>query len=153
HHGFVFRRGDLRRPRDRAVFRQHRDGQGLPGADGRDAALRGADLVDELPGRRHLRADRSTGEGGLMAATLATPTSLPVRSVRNVSRGFWWEAWSRLRLNKAAMAGLVFILILVAMAILAPLLTPYSYADGNLLAGTQGPSREHLLGTDQLGRD
>ncbi|HEY7032374.1 MAG TPA: ABC transporter permease [Thermomicrobiales bacterium] len=88
-----------------------------------------------------------------MAATLTTATSLPARRVRNVSRGFWWEAWSRLRLNKAAMAGLVFILILVAMAILAPLLTPYDYAEGNLLEGTQPPSREHLLGTDQLGRD
>jgi ABC-type dipeptide/oligopeptide/nickel transport system permease subunit len=89
----------------------------------------------------------------MAATTLTTTAGQPVRRARNVDRGFWWEAWSRLRLNKAAMAGLVVILILIALAILAPLLTPYDYGNGNLLAGTQGPSRDHLLGTDQLGRD
>ena len=51
------------------------------------------------------------------------------------------------------MAGLVVILLLVTLAILAPLLSPYDYADGNLLTGAQGPSRDHILGTDELGRD
>jgi ABC-type dipeptide/oligopeptide/nickel transport system permease subunit len=51
------------------------------------------------------------------------------------------------------MAGLVVIGILVVLAVFAPLLTPYHYADGNLLEGSQGPSRDHLLGTDELGRD
>jgi len=88
-----------------------------------------------------------------MAATVATGVGLPARRVRNVGRGFWGEAWIRLRFNRAAMVGLAFILVLIALAILAPLLTPYHYADGDLLAGTQGPSRVHLLGTDQLGRD
>jgi ABC-type dipeptide/oligopeptide/nickel transport system permease subunit len=51
------------------------------------------------------------------------------------------------------MAGLVVIGVLVVLAVCAPLLTPYHYADGNLLEGSQGPSRDHLLGTDELGRD
>ncbi|MEA2596520.1 MAG: oligopeptide transport system permease protein [Thermomicrobiales bacterium] len=88
-----------------------------------------------------------------MAATLATGVGLPARRIRHEARGFWLEAWSRLRLNRAAMAGLFAILVLIALAILAPLLTPYDYADGDLLTGTQGPSRDHLLGTDELGRD
>jgi oligopeptide transport system permease protein len=89
----------------------------------------------------------------MAATTLAGNVGLSARRVRAEGRGFWHDAWSRLRLNKAAMAGLAIILVLVVLAILAPLLTPYNYGDGNLLAGTQGPSRDHLLGTDQLGRD
>jgi ABC-type dipeptide/oligopeptide/nickel transport system permease subunit len=85
--------------------------------------------------------------------TLAAPTRQTKRRVRNQSRGFWGEAWIRLRFNKAAMAGLIIIMVLIALAILAPLLTPYDYADGNLMQATQGPSRDHILGTDELGRD
>src|SRR5215207_10566800 len=88
-----------------------------------------------------------------MAATVASGVGIKTRRVNTVGRGFWFEAWSRLRLNRAAMAGLIVIGVLVVLAILAPLLTPYHYADGNLLAGSQGPSRSHLLGTDELGRD
>ncbi len=88
-----------------------------------------------------------------MAATVASGVGIKTRRVNTVGRGFWFEAWSRLRLNRAAMAGLTVIGVLVVLAILAPLLTPYHYADGNLLAGSQGPSRSHLLGTDELGRD
>ncbi len=87
-------------------------------------------------------------------ATTATPgIGRPARRVKEVGRGFWREAWSRLRLNHAAMAGLTVIGVLVVLAVFAPLLTPYHYADGNLLEGSQGPSRDHLLGTDELGRD
>ena len=108
-------------------------------------ALRGADLVDELPRRRHLCGDRPTGEGELMAApTLASGVGLPVRRARSEERGFWRDAWGRLRLNKAAMAGLVVILLLITLAILAPLLSPYDYADGNLLHRRPGTeSRPH----------
>lgn len=68
-------------------------------------------------------------------------------------RGFWREAWARLRLNRAAMISLALILLLLVLAVLAPLLAPYSYADGNLLRSSEGPSRDYLLGTDEVGRD
>lgn len=89
----------------------------------------------------------------MMETTLAPASSRAARTAQTRVRGFWGEAWNRLRLNKAAMSGLIIILALVALAILAPVLTPYDYANGNLLAATQGPSRDHLLGTDELGRD
>jgi ABC-type dipeptide/oligopeptide/nickel transport system permease subunit len=88
-----------------------------------------------------------------MAATATPSIGRPARRIKAVGRGFWREAWSRLRLNRAAMAGLTVIGVLVVLAVFAPSLTPYDYADGNLLAGSQGPSRDHLLGTDELGRD
>jgi ABC-type dipeptide/oligopeptide/nickel transport system permease subunit len=86
-----------------------------------------------------------------MATLEATPVVMasPVRR----SYGFWADAWRRLRLNRAAMAGLVGIILFVALALLAPLIAPYNYGDGNLLHATELPSAHHLLGTDSVGRD
>jgi ABC-type dipeptide/oligopeptide/nickel transport system permease subunit len=51
------------------------------------------------------------------------------------------------------MISLAVVIVLVLLAILAPLLAPFSYADGDLLHIAQGPTRQHLLGTDEVGRD
>ncbi|HET8523554.1 MAG TPA: ABC transporter permease [Thermomicrobiales bacterium] len=72
---------------------------------------------------------------------------------RGPARSFWHDAWDRLRLNKAAMISLAVVVVLALLAILAPLLAPFNYADGDLLHIAQGPTREHLLGTDEVGRD
>lgn len=45
------------------------------------------------------------------------------------------------------------IVLFVLAAIFAPLLTPYEPEKQSLLDKLQGPSAEHLLGTDNLGRD
>ena len=50
------------------------------------------------------------------------------------------------------MAGLVIVVIFATLAILAPVIAPYDYDDGDLLASSQGPSSEHWMGTDELGR-
>lgn len=42
---------------------------------------------------------------------------------------------------------------LVALAVLGPLLAPYPPAQTDILAASQGPTAQHLLGTDALGRD
>ncbi|MGB5325734.1 MAG: ABC transporter permease, partial [Pseudomonadales bacterium] len=55
--------------------------------------------------------------------------------------------------NRLATAGLLFLLLLVALDMLAPLLTPYSYAQQNLALGATPPSAAHWLGTDIHGRD
>jgi peptide/nickel transport system permease protein len=49
--------------------------------------------------------------------------------------------------------GLVVILLVVFVAIFAPLIAPYDPYDQNLSATLQQPSAAHLLGTDSLGRD
>ena len=53
----------------------------------------------------------------------------------------------------ALMAGLVILGIIVVMAAAAPLITSYNPIAQNLNASLLGPSAQHLLGTDQLGRD
>ncbi len=45
------------------------------------------------------------------------------------------------------------LLVFVAAAVFAPLLSPYSYEEQKLEEGLSGPSAEHLLGQDKLGRD
>ena len=49
--------------------------------------------------------------------------------------------------------GLVIILVLILTAIFASLIAPYNPYKQNLDQGLLQPSREHLLGTDALGRD
>lgn len=63
------------------------------------------------------------------------------------------EIWHRFKKNKAAMASLIFLVILILAVIFAPLLTKYNYSDQNLKETFQGPSAEHWFGTDNMGRD
>jgi peptide/nickel transport system permease protein len=49
--------------------------------------------------------------------------------------------------------GTVVIVLLVLTAILAPVIAPYDPFEQNLRATLRQPSWEHLLGTDELGRD
>ena len=65
----------------------------------------------------------------------------------------WQDALRRLIQNRAAMIGGITILILIILAIFAPLIAPSSYSYQNLDIGASPPSVEHLLGTDVLGRD
>ena len=49
--------------------------------------------------------------------------------------------------------GGIYVLLLIVLAIFTPLIAPYDYAYQDLNLGPSGPSAEHLLGTDTLGRD
>jgi oligopeptide transport system permease protein len=68
-------------------------------------------------------------------------------------RSLTQDAWARLLKNKMAMAGLIFIIFLVVVALLTPWLAPYGYQEQNLELGVSPPSGEHWLGTDIYGRD
>ncbi|MGM0421344.1 MAG: ABC transporter permease, partial [Bacillota bacterium] len=65
----------------------------------------------------------------------------------------WAEVWRRLKMNKTAMLGLGIILILIVTAIFAPWIAPYPPNQPNVIDRLQGPSWQHLLGTDNFGRD
>lgn len=68
-------------------------------------------------------------------------------------RTLWGDVWFRLRRNRPAMAGVVIIILMYFTAIFAPLIAPYEYDQIDLLNVETFPSLEHLMGTDELGRD
>jgi peptide/nickel transport system permease protein len=71
--------------------------------------------------------------------------------------GLWRDAFRKLLRNPGAIVGFVLVGLFVGTAIFAPWFAPYDPLDQDLslLADgcCPGPSREHLLGVDQVGRD
>jgi len=65
----------------------------------------------------------------------------------------WYEAGRRLLKSRIGVLGIVFIGILLFVAIFAPLLAPHDPLEQNIMTRYQAPSSEHLLGTDEMGRD
>ncbi len=63
------------------------------------------------------------------------------------------DVWRRFRRNRLAMVGLGFIVLLVLVAIFAPLVAPYGITERTSGSARQGPSLDHLFGTDNIGRD
>jgi peptide/nickel transport system permease protein len=61
--------------------------------------------------------------------------------------------WRRFKRHKLAMVGLYFLIIMYAIAILAPHIVPQSYRTTDLPNRLKGMSKDHLMGTDHLGRD
>lgn len=51
------------------------------------------------------------------------------------------------------MLGLIIIVCVVAMAVLAETIAPYDWRAQDVLSRFEGPSAQHLFGTDELGRD
>jgi ABC-type dipeptide/oligopeptide/nickel transport system permease subunit len=69
------------------------------------------------------------------------------------SLGRFWLGMTRLSESRIALIGLVIFLTVTAVAILAPLLATHDPIEGDYLNLNAPSSREHLLGTDNLGRD
>ena len=63
------------------------------------------------------------------------------------------DIWRRLRKNPLAMFGLFIVALLIFFAITADIIAPFKYYEQDLMASFQTPSREHLFGTDEFGRD
>lgn len=74
---------------------------------------------------------------------MAVSTSEEIISLRDESdrhsRGFWIDAWRRLRRNHLAIIGGVIIIINVLMAIFADFIAPYSFREQNHLAFRSAP--------------
>lgn len=69
------------------------------------------------------------------------------------SLSYWKDAWRRLKKNKLAMTGLVFLVLLAVMAIFGPIFSPHSVTEQDLPNQNLAPSAEHWFGTDEAGRD
>jgi oligopeptide transport system permease protein len=91
-----------------------------------------------------------------------TQISLAPGSLRNAAlmeravkgRSLWDDARRRLLRNRAAVASMIVLGVLVLVALIGPFFVPYAYDEINKSDVWVGPlSGSHLIGTDSLGRD
>lgn len=71
------------------------------------------------------------------------------------SRSLAQETWRRLLKNKGAIVGMIFLIVLILSAILSGFIFDYDtqVIGQNISERLQGPSAQHIFGTDELGRD
>jgi ABC-type dipeptide/oligopeptide/nickel transport system permease subunit len=75
-------------------------------------------------------------------------------SAISVPRGFWYTTWRRLWRSSSGRIGVVMVAIVLLITFVPPIVDPYDASiDSDLSSRLQGPSAQHLFGTDKLGRD
>ncbi|MFM7749599.1 MAG: ABC transporter permease [Opitutaceae bacterium] len=82
------------------------------------------------------------------ASVASAPAAAPEQG-----SSLWHDAWLRLRKNRLAVAGLVFLVFVAVTCLLGPLFSAYGYEEQRLDLGASPPGARHWLGTDTLGRD
>lgn len=92
-------------------------------------------------------------EGGVIVAELARNQTPTIRQEKEESVSLWKEGWRSFKKNKVALVGMGIVVFFILLAIFAPLLAPYGINDQNLSLRLQAPSKDHLFGTDDFGRD
>ena len=92
--------------------------------------------------------DQANGRG--LRAWLAAPVpSSPFQARMQQLSLKWW----RLRANPAALFGLAIIVLIMLVALFAPLIATHDIYAQDLTQRLQRPSAAHWFGTDELGRD
>jgi len=82
------------------------------------------------------------------------PKDLDIKKIEPAKRKSQWaEVWKRLIKNKAAIAGMIVILILLLTAIFADFIAPYGYETQFLDNTRTAPNADNWFGTDNFGRD
>jgi glutathione transport system permease protein len=85
----------------------------------------------------------------MSSAALSSPSKPAAERIRTP----WSEFWRKFRRQKLAVASAMFLLLLVALAILAPWIAPFDPAAPDYEHVLEGPSWLHWAGTDDYGRD
>jgi glutathione transport system permease protein len=88
------------------------------------------------------------------AAQVAAATVAPTAGNASTVRTPWREFWRKFKKQHVAVAALVFVVLLVAVAVLAPVIVPFdaeNFFDYDRI--NDGPSAMHWFGVDPLGRD
>ena len=87
---------------------------------------------------------------------LLAQTTAPERPPLAVRHESWRRGWYRFSRNPTAVAGLAITILVILIALLAPVIAPFPASAGtyvNFAAMLQPPSWPHILGTDNAGRD
>ena len=88
-----------------------------------------------------------------MKEAASPPAGLQAAGESRRYRSQWSDAAVRFARNRIAMLGLCIILLMVAGAVLAPLIDRHDPTFQEYTAIREGPSWDHWFGTDALGRD
>ena len=65
----------------------------------------------------------------------------------------WSDAWRRLRRNRLALVATIYLVLLVGVALVSAVWTPYRMSAIGVTETYAPPNAAHLLGADELGRD
>ena len=68
----------------------------------------------------------------------------------------WIQNWYKFAAGKVSVLGLAIVLLIVLLAIFAPVIAPYPEDAGPVVKfeeSSQPPNAQHLMGTDTMGRD
>jgi ABC-type dipeptide/oligopeptide/nickel transport system permease subunit len=84
-------------------------------------------------------------------ATVVATRAIEIEMPEQAS--LWSDAWRRLRRNRLALIGTIYLVFLVAVALVSLVWTPYRMSAIGIAPTYQGPTAAHLLGVDSLGRD
>jgi peptide/nickel transport system permease protein len=87
------------------------------------------------------------------ASQTASSSALAAFERQRKARSVWRVMWGRLYRDRMAMVGLFIIAFMILMALLASVISPQDPIAMTLDDQFQAPSRHHLLGTDDFGRD
>lgn len=88
------------------------------------------------------------------AKTANNPDSTALNKKTEVIESPWRMAFKRLRRNRLAMAGLIFLIAMLLFCFIGPLFSPYRDITAvDMTITKKAPSALHLLGTDENGRD
>lgn len=86
-------------------------------------------------------------------AVEASKAQVPGPDGKNRASSYWAVSWNIFKRNKLGVFCLIVVVLLVLVAIFAPLIAPYDPYAQELTNMLQAPSAEHLFGTDEYGRD
>ena len=87
---------------------------------------------------------------------LLEPVTQSERDLDEIDRpsiSYWGNCWLRLKKDKLAMFGLGVIVVITLLAVIVPLVSPYSYDQTDFAHMLEWPSLAHPFGTDKMGRD
>lgn len=97
--------------------------------------------------------DKKVQEAERIATESAAAIASEKAGSKKRAQSYWAVSWNIFKKNKLGVVCLAIVVALVIVAILAPWITPYDPDAQEITNMLKAPSAEHLLGTDEYGRD
>src|SRR4051812_30258496 len=97
-------------------------------------------------------ARQEIAEQSIGAGAVERPADVRLGGLGEQRRVQGSRFWRRIKAEKKAFVGLIFVAVLGVVALFGPWIAPYG-PDNDDFDILMAPSRQHLMGTDSFGRD